>query len=488
MANNISGVGNISSAGLGSGLDVNSIVSSMMALEARPLDMLKTQASSINTKISTFGKLQSLFSALRDKANGLSSATTWNATTATASDTSAVKVSTGPTSAAGNYAVNVQKLAASQSVVGGAVASASAELSMGELTIELGSWTGDPISGFAPKSGGSPVVVSIAEGETSLTAIRDKINSAGAGVVASIVNDASGARLAIRSKETGEESAFRISAVETFDDGVATSGLSMLSFDLAGGASQMTRTKAAANALVQINGIDVTSASNTLSDVVDGLTMTLTKETTSPIDVTVAADTASIKTKITEFITAYNELSTYLRSQTSYNADSGSGGPLQGDSSAVGLQNQLRGVLNAANTSSTTWSRLSDVGITMGKDGKLSADATRLDNALNNLPELRKLLATDGDDEASTGFLRRYKEMADAALSSSGTFYSRTQSLQDQLRRNTARQDDLQRRLDLVESRMRKQYQALDATMATLNGLSGYVSQQIAQMSKSSDK
>jgi flagellar hook-associated protein 2 len=482
----ITGVGTISSAGLGSGLDVSTIISSLMAVESRPLDMLKTQATSINSKISTFGKVQSYFSTLRDKANALSDSPTWALTTASSADSSAMKVSAGPSSPAGSYAVQVQKLASNQSVVSGSFAAADSQLNFGTLSIELGTWTGDPtVTGFTPKSGSSAVNISIAEGETSLTQIRDKINAAGAGVVASIVNDATGARLSIRSKDTGEENGFRITATESFDDGDDATGLSALGFDRLG-PSQMTHTQAASSALVKINGIDVKSASNTLTDVVDGLSLTLMKTTATPVDVTVAPDTATIKKKIEEFVSAYNDLSNYLRTQSAYDTTTKTGGPLQGDSAATGLSSQLRSVLNQANTASSTWSRLSQVGITMNKDGTLAVDSSRLDNAMGNLPELKKLLATDGADAAGTGFIRRYKELADAALASTGTFYSRNESLKAQLERNTDRQDEMQRRLDVTEARLRKQYTALDATMATLSGLSSYVSQQMAALSKTS--
>jgi flagellar hook-associated protein 2 len=486
MTSSISSVGNISSAGLGSGLDVNSIITSLMAIESRPLDMLKVQATSLNTQISTYGKLQSYFSTMRDKANALTSLTLWDGTTASVSDTSAVKVTTSTGSTAGTYSVNVQNLAAAQTVVSSAFADSSADLGIGSLVIELGTWTGDPGDPFTAKTGTAAVTVDIAEGESSLSAIRDKINSAGAGVVASIVTDASGARLSIRSKETGVENAFRITATETFDDGDPATGLSSLSFDLGGGASQLTRKQTAANALVQINGIDVESATNTLDNVVDGLSMTLLKPTATAVDVTVAADTETIKTRLTEFVTTYNELNNYLRTQTAYNAETRKGGTLQGDQSAVSLQNQLRLVLNQASTASGTWSQLSQVGITMGKDGTLSVDSTKLDAALVNLPELEKLLSGDGADAGSTGFIRRYKEMADAALSIDGTFTTRKDGLQSKLDRNGKSQDVLEVRLAQVEARLRRQYTALDQSMASLNGLSSYVSQQMAMLAKTS--
>lgn len=477
--------GSVSSAGLGSGLDVNSIITSLMAVESKPLDALKTQATSLNTKISTYGKLQSYFSALQDKSNALSSLSLWQSTTATPGDTTALKVSTGTGSVAGNYAVKVTKLAAAQTVTSSALPAGSS-LNSGMLTIELGSWTGTPVDGFTAKSGSTAVNIDISEDDTSLTSIRDKINAAGAGVVASIVSDASGSRLSIRSKETGAENAFRITAAETFDDGNDATGLSSLAFDLAGGASQMTQAQVAANAQAQINGIDVSSASNTLSNVVDGLTITLMKETASPVDVAVAADTASVKTKISDFVSAFNDLASQLRTQTAYNGDSKTAGALQGDASAVSLLTQLRSVLNVSSSASSTWTRLSDVGISMQSDGTLKIDDSKLGNALNNLPELNKLFNTVGTDNASSGFVRRYKALADAALGTNGAFEAKTQSLQSMLRRNSKDQDNMQTRLDQTETRLRKQYQALDTQMSSLNGLSNYVSAQLAALNKSS--
>lgn len=475
----VGNVGSISSAGLGSGLDVNSIVASLMAVESRPLDILKEQATGLNSKISTLGKLQSYFAALQDKSSALTSSTLWSATTATSADPAAVKVTTGSSAAAGSYSVQVDKLASGQTVTSTALPSSTSTLNDGTLTIELGTWSGTPINAFTAKTGTNPVAIAIGPTETSLESIRDKINAAGAGVVASIVNDVSGARLSIRSKDTGAENGFRITAAETVDDGNAATGLTALAYDAAGGASQMTSAQSAANAQLTVNGIPITSASNTLANVLDGLTINLFKETTSAVDVTVAADTESIKQKVTDFVSAFNDLANYMRTQMAYNADSKSGGALQGDQSAVSLLNRLRGVINVASTASGTWSRLSEVGISMKGDGTLAVDSTKLTNGLGNLPELKKLFATDGADTASTGFMRRFKELADAALGADGVFETRSLSLKDMLKRNSRTQDSLQVRLEQTEARLRKQYTALDATMSRLNGLSSYLGQQL---------
>lgn len=493
----VSGSATLSSAGIGSGLDVNTIISKLMTVESAPLTLLQDQATSLNAKLSSFGKLQSYFSTMRDKANALTSTTLWNGTTATSSDTSAVKASTssssGTAAAAGNYAVTVNRLATGQTVTSAALPSGGT-LSAGTLTIELGTWTGGtpasgstpatPPTGFTAKSGSSAITVTIGDGDTSLSAVRDKINAAGAGVVATIVTDSTGSRLSLRSKDTGAENGFRVSASETVDDGDAATGLSALAYDATQASSPTTRTTEAANADATINGIAISSASNTLSNVVDGLTLTLQKTTSTPVSVDVAADTAAVKTAVTDFVTAFNAVAGFIRTQTAYNADTKTGGDLQGDSGALAIQAQLRAVINEGSSASSVFSRLSDVGIAMKSDGTLETNATKLDNALGNLGELKKVLVTDGTTSADSGFVRRFKRLADAALGSDGVFDSRTAGLRTSVTRNSKSQEDMQSRLTLTEARLRKQYTALDTTMAQMSTLSSYLTQQITAFNK----
>ena len=487
MATSIAGVGNISSAGLGSGLDVASIVTKLMSIERAPLTALETQASDMNTRLSTMGKLQSQYGALRDKANALVATTLWSATNATVSDATSLKVSTASNAVAGNYAVAVNRLAVGQTVIGRALADTSTALGTGSLTIELGSYgEGSPAAGFTAKAGSTPVTLTIGDGDSSLAGLRDKINAANAGVLASIVSDASGARLSIRSRETGAENAFRITATETQDDGDATAGLSALGFDASADTSSLQRTTAAANADLTINGIAVSSASNTLNNVVDGLTMTLQKTTTTPVDVTVKSDTAAVRGAITDFVASFNALASYLHTQTAYNADNKTGGTLQGDQGALGMQSQLRGALNQGSSASSVWGRLSDIGIALKTDGTLETSTTKLDNALENLPELRKLLATDGSSTGESGFVRRFKRLADDTLGATGALDARTTGLRTSLTRNSKSQEATQKRLDQTEARLRAQYTALDTTMAKLSTTSAYVKQQFGTTSSSS--
>jgi len=476
----------VSSIGVGSGLDAETIITKLMAAESQPLTALKTRETGLQTKVSLFGKVQSLYADLQSSSRDLASGTLWGQTVASSSNAAAVGVSSGSNAPAGNYSVSVLQLASSQTVTATALPTAASTLSSGTLTIELGTWTGTPVSGFTAKTGSTPVTVTIGAGDTSLTAIRDKINSAGAGVTASIITDRTGARLSLRSTASGAENGFRVSVTEDADDGNPATGLSALGYS-ALAASPTVLNQSAQDALATINGIDVASASNTLDSVVDGLSLTLLAPTASAVSVSVSADGAATRTAIDKFVSAFNALATFIHDQTKYNPDAKVASPLQGNRTVLGLQSQLRNVLNQASSASTVYTTLSDIGIVMKADGTLESKGSKLDAALINRTELKKLFATSGADSASSGFMVRFRNLADAALGTGGVLEGATNSLQSQIKNLNRSEDAMQLRLDATEKRLRAQYQALDKQMANLNSLSSYVTAQIAAWNKPSN-
>lgn len=477
----------ITSTGIGSGLDVNSIVTQLMALESRPLTLLQQAKSSLDTKLSAIGTLQSRMSGLRDASNALTSVALWNQTVATSANTAAVKVSTSSGAASGSYAVMVEKLASQQTLASSSLPSATTAIGQGSLTIELGTWDDQDPPQLTTKAGTTPVTIDIGEGEDNLAAIRDKINGANAGVTATIITDASGARLSLRSKETGAENAFRVTATETTNDGDPATGLSAFAYSGVDTAS-MARSQSAANARASINGIPITSASNKLEGVADGLTLTLSQETTAAVEVTVAPDTAAVQKSIETFVSAFNDVANYIRDQTKYNPDTKVGGTLQGDRLVTGLQAQLREIVNQGSTASGTFERLTDIGISFSTTGTLSISSSKLTSALGNLTELRKVLAADGSDSASSGFVDRFKDFATSVLGAEGAFENRTASLKGQQALNTKSQESMERRLTQTEERLRRQYQALDTAMSSLSGTSDYLTQQLTLIANNSSK
>lgn len=490
--------GSISSAGIGSGLDVKGIISSLMAVESQPLTLLQNKASTVTTEISAVGQIQSLTSTMADKARALSSSQLWTQTTSSSADPTIVSADTSTgVAAAGDYAVSVQQLAQGQTVT--STVQAGTGLNAGTLTIQLGTYTSDgatpPTTSFANAPNSSAVAITIGAGDTSLGAIRDKINAANAGVSASIITDANGSRLSLRSTVTGAANGFKITAAETVDDGNPATGLSALNFDGSTGAvgSQLTLNQSALNAKATVNGIAVESATNKLSNISDGLTLTLLKKSDTPIDVNVAVDTASMQKAITDFVNAYSALQSYISLQTKYDAGTAvaagtarKDGPLTGDPSIIGFQNQLRGVVNTTSTTSSVFARLSDIGIAVQKDGTLAVgNNNKLTAALSKPEELQKLFATQGTTSDNTGIAVRFAAMGDRAVALDGALYSRTSGLQGELSRNQKQQDDMQTHLDATQARLTAQYQALDTTMSKMSALSSYVTQQVALMQKS---
>jgi flagellar hook-associated protein 2 len=476
----------ISSAGIGSGLDVSNIITQLMAVERQPIAKLDSAAGTMKAQLSAFGQMQSLVSALRDAAAPLFAADSFALTTATTTDPTTLGVGSTAKAVPGSYSVSVAQLAATQTVVGagGQFGSAADVVGTGTLTIRLGTWATNQTA-FTPKPDTQDISIAIGAEDNTLAKIRDKINAANAGVTATIVTDANGARLAIQSTATGATNGFRIGVADDDTTNTDAAGLSRLAFDPPAGSAGMSLTTAAQNTVATVNGISVTSTGSTLSDVVEGLTLTLNKVTTAPVTVTVNRNTDALKTMVTSFVTAYNALNSFLGSATKYDAESKRGALLQGDRTALGLQGQLRALLGGNGTASTAFPTLSSIGLEFQKDGALKVNDTKLAAALKNPVELKKALANvDIAAPANNGFAKKIAAWSDVVLGTEGALPSRQKSIQARIAANTKDKERAEARLVLVEQRLRAQYTALDATMSRANALSQYVTQQITTWNK----
>ena len=467
----------ISSPGIGSGLDVQSIVTQLVALEKAPLTQLKTQATSLQTRLSTYGTIKSQVSALGDAATKLSTSKGWNAVTATSSNASAVGVTASSGAPASSFSIAVQQLAKAQSTASSAVAADTA-MGTGSMTIELGSWSGNAFTAGS----GTPVTVTIGAGEDSLAEIAAKINDADAGVSATVLKDASGERLLMRSKDTGATTGFRISVTDDDTNNTDASGLSRLAY-AAGNANGMSQTQAGQNALATVNGVSISSTSNRLSDTLPGLTLQLSQVTTAPVEIDVSSDLEAVRSNVQAFIDNYNTLNTTLANATRYDASTKVAGALQGDSTATGLQNALRSMMRSV-TASTPFSRLTDIGIEMQTGGKLTLDSEKFDAALSDLDGLKSLFTATTGSATTQGFGLKVKTFAQGLIDSDGLLSTKTDSIQSSIKRNTLEQDKVNDRAARAETRYLAQYNAMDAAVAKLNGLNTFVSQQITMWNK----
>lgn len=472
----------LSAAGIGSGLDVAGIVSSLMAVERKPIELLATKTTDIKTQLSAYGKLNSAIAAFRDASSALTKADMWAATTSTSADPTSVSVASG-TAAPGSYAIQVAKLASVQSIATQTLPADTA-MGAGTLHIELGAYNTDQTS-FTAKAGATAIDVEIVEGEDTLAKVAAKINNASAGVTASIVSDISGSRLVLRSTATGAENGFRVSST-----GAAGSGLAGVAFDPTAGATTMTQTQRASNALATVNGLSIESASNTLTGAVEGLSIKLSKVTTDPIDVTVTQDDASIKTKLQAFADAYNSLNNLMVTQLKYDEGTKTAGPLQGDRTAVALQAQFRQLIGGVSGASSKFTRLSDIGMEIQKDGSLLLNSTKVTAALANVTEVKKMFgnvdASDPLVPGNDGFAQRLRSLGDAVLGVEGAITMRSTGLQSQINRNDKREDELEERVARTEVRIKAQYSLLDTKLTTLNGLSTFMTNQLAALANNS--
>jgi flagellar hook-associated protein 2 len=487
--------GSISSAGIGSGLDVNSIISSLMKVEQLPLNKLQATATDMQTRLSAFGQMQSLVSAFHDASVPLYSASSYAITNTNSSDASSV--SAGSTTAAipGSYAVSVSQLSSTQSVVSasgtGQFANASEVVGSGTITISLGAWNTNPDGtlpaspAFTPKSGASDIVIPVGSGTDTLQQVADAINKAAGGVSATVVTDASGARLALQSTTTGASNGFRVAIADSVPTNTATQGLSRLAFDPQNGANAMSLSQAAKDTKATINGIAVTTASNTLTDVVGGMTFVLSKVTSSPVTVNVTQNTDAVKTMLTSFVAAYNALTSFLSQATKFDPATKKGALLQGDATATGLQNQLRQMVSQPGSASSAFSTLSSIGIEFQKDGTLKLNDTKVAAALKNLPELTKAMSNvDSTTPDKNGFAKKIADWTGGLLASNGTLPGKSKSIQKQIAANQKDQERLNTKLAAVETRLRAQYTTLDTAMSKANALQQYVSQQITTWNK----
>jgi flagellar hook-associated protein 2 len=406
----------ISSPGIGSNLDINGIVAKLMQAEARPLSALARKEAGYQAKLSAFGGLSSALGTLQGALGNLSKPTTFQSMSATSSETTVLTASASAKASAGSYSIDVTRLAQAQTLTSAGVASTTATIGNGtdaKLTFQFGTITGgklvdgkyvsdaastppDPAFTQDPNQASGEVTINTAN--NSLQGIRDSINKANLGVTASIVSDGSATphRMVIRSNKTGEMSSVKISV-----QGNEPALTSLLAHDPAA-TQNMNQTSAAQSAALTVNGIAVTSQTNSVSGAIEGVSLDLVK--VGATNVTTTRNTGSATSAISAFVKAYNDLNTTIKNLSGYNAETKQAGPLIGDSSVRTIQMQVRKMIGSPLTgSSGNLSTLSQAGITIAKDGTMSLDSGKLSTAMSN--DMKDVAALFSSIGASTDSL-----------------------------------------------------------------------------------
>ncbi len=375
----------LSSPGLGSGLDINSIVGQLMTLEQRPLLLLNNKEAGQQAKISAYGSLKGALSSFQNSVKTLTNASTFSGVKATTTNPDIVTASALSSAAAGSHQIEVLTLAQAQKIKSDAFASTDTAIGSGTLTIEFGTYNNDGSFTNHPDKLAKPITIE--SGQSSLGSIRDAINQADVGVSASIVNDGTGNRLVIASKDTGLNNALKITVDDNDGNHTDTAGLSRLAYDAStGGAANMAETVAAQNATMVIDGINISKPSNTISDALGGVTFNLLKaDPGTTTTLSVARDVSKVQAGAEAFVKAYNELTKTIADVSRYDTANQQASILTGDSTVRAIQTQLRGVLNAFLPGAAGGlNSLSQIGISFQKDGTLQLDNAKLNAVLND--------------------------------------------------------------------------------------------------------
>jgi flagellar hook-associated protein 2 len=470
-----------------SSIDVNAIVGQLMQIEARPLTALAQKEAGINSRIAAVARVQGAVSVLQGAATRLSQATTWNGARAAVSGEGFTAAVTDSTKAAlGTYSIKVTTLAASPALASGQFASSAETLGTGTLRLQVG---------------GNPAKDIVIDGtNNTLAGIRDAINAAGAGVSAALVTDGGQVRLTLIGSATGAANGIKLTVQETgstFGDAVNldATGLSRLSFDPAvtltppattASGRQMLQTRAAADAAFEVNGLALTATSNTVTGAIDGVTLDLKKTSAdATTQLTISRDTAAMSGAVNDFIKAYNDLDKTIRDVTKFDAGTRRGAALNGDATVRSLQSAVRGLLRADQSSvaSGDYARLSEVGIEVNRDGTLSLNSSKFDAATADPAKLSRLFTATSDvREEARGFGVRFKDLTERLVGSEGALPSRTKSLQAQIENINEQEERWNLRLQQIEARLRRQYTALDAQLAGLQGQSSSLANALAQL------
>lgn len=448
----------ISSAGLGSNIDVNGLVSQLMAIERRPLDALDQKKSLLNNELSAYGRLKSALASLQSAIGGLKNPTDFQVFKATPADDTYFTATADSTALAGSHSISVTQLAQAQKLVSTAFAdTGTTAVGTGTLTFSNGT---DSFS------------VTIDGSNNTLSGIANAINSATGnfGVSATILNDGSGYRLVLSPKETGAANAITVAVTDTGDgNDTDNAGLSRLSYVT--GAQNLTQTQAAQDAILTVDGLSgITSSSNSVSGVIQGVTLKLKAGGSSTLDV--ATDTAAITQKVNDFITAYNKLVSDMQDLHK------KGGVLEARNTVLTIQSQILSVFNTAmNIAGVDYQYLSQLGISLQKDGRLALNGSDFQAALEkNLGGVVALFT-----DATQGFAQRLDAELGNLIQTGGVLDAATQGLNASISAIDQRKDQLQVRLDRMEQRLRAQFAALDALMGSMQQTSRTLMQQLSR-------
>jgi len=471
----------ISTLGVGSGLDLSTILDNLTTAEKASLKPITTQQSAYTAKLSAYGTLSSALTAFQTANTALNSADLFSATTATSTSSTAFSATTSAGAIPGKYNISVTQLAQAQTLTSGIQTSNTTALGSSDASRTLSIKLAD----------GTSKDITLTSDQTSLTGMRDAINGAGAGVSASIIKVADGEyRLSLTASKTGEANAVS-SVTVTGDD--TLQGIVGFDATKSDADNPLDLSVKAQDAELTVNNVAITSSTNTISDALEGITLNLSDVTSGNQSLTITQDSSKASTAISNFVDAYNNLLDQFNALTKYTAvDTGSdaqdssNGALLGDSTLRSIQTQIKSLLTN-NTSSSTYKTLAQIGVTSDPTtGELTLDADKLKTELTKDPTgIKEMIVGDGK---TTGITTKLATNLTSWLSSTGSIQSAKDGVSKTLNTLTEQYNSTNTRINNLIARYKAQFTQLDVTMNSLNSTSDYLTQQFENMTSSSSK
>lgn len=446
----------------GSVINVSSLVSQLVAVAQAPQQALITsQTQTVTTQISALGALKSALSTFQSALSSLASPSAFNAQTATSSNQSAFTAIAGAGASSGVYSITVSQLAQGQQLLSSAFAGGgSATIGTGTVSIAVGS---------------SSFNVTVDTTNNTLNGLASAINSASGnpGITATVLQGSDGGHLVLTSSLTG--AANTIQVTET-DGGT---GLANLTYG-SGNTTHYTQQAAALDAQFSIAGVNATSPSNTVTNAISGVTLSLLGKTASgsPATLTVSSNTSGAQTNIVNFVSAYNTMAGTFATLGNFDTTTSTAGPMLGNPLLTGTKSQLLGTLNSiVKTGSSTYNTLASIGITSQKDGTLTVDATALSNALSgNFNAVSQLFS------GTTGIAASLNSQISSALGSNGFITNAAQSLTKQSDALTQKSKDLGNQMAAMQASLTTQFTSLNTLLSRLQSTSAYLSQALSSL------
>jgi flagellar hook-associated protein 2 len=450
----------IQAGGVGSGLDINGLVTQLVTAEgAARAGRITRHEVAVTTKVSALGSLKGALAVFKGALEPLRTLETFQTRSVVSEDTKRFTATATSTAVAGNYQVEVVHLASAHQIASdGYSGGAATPIGTGTLTISVGTSSFDVTIG----------------GEGTLEDVRKAINAAtdNTGVQATLLNSVDGTSLVLTSSKTGANHAIKVVA--------SGGGLADLDYDPAG-VMNLKEKREALNSLAHVSGFDVESETNVIEDAIEGVTITLLKaEVGAEFSLDVAVDTSAIVARVQKFVTEYNNLRTQLGKLGSYNAETKAAGPLLGDTLLRGVEDQVRrGLTDPVPGLTGNYTALSSLGIKTSATGALELDTGKLTAAVKADPAaVAQLFGSE------TGVAGRLYKQVEMRLATGADIESRNKRLSSELKDIAKDKEALTLRLQQIEARYRKQFTALDSLLSKMQSTSSYLAQQLASSAK----